>query len=266
MALIVADRVQETSTTTGAGAYTLLGATTGYRAASTVCANTDTFTYYAEDVDASGHPLGEWETGLGTWGTGNILTRTTIYASSNAGAAVSWAAGTRRIGLGLVAETAIKTLRVTGTTTLATSLTGLLKTTSGIVAQAVADTDYPSISTVAGKIAVASIDASGGVPGLTLYKLNLKNDTNTFTNYFTNTTTASRTWTLPDKDGTVAMIADIPTAAVGGGTDQVFFENGTQVTSNYTITVGKNAMCAGPISVNSGVIVTVPSGSTLTVV
>lgn len=106
MAIIVADRVLETSTTVGTGAYTLGGAVTGYRAAGAVCANGDTFTYYADDVDAYGRSLGAWETGLGTWGTGGILTRTTIYSSSNANAAVSWAAGTRRIALALVASNA----------------------------------------------------------------------------------------------------------------------------------------------------------------
>ena len=49
--------------------------------------------------------------------------------------------------------------------------------------------------------------------------------------------------------------------AVGGGSDQVFYENGTTVTTNYTISTGKNAMSAGPITVNSGVTVTVPTGS-----
>ena len=111
MALIVADRVQETSTTTGTGPLTLLGAVTGYRAASAVCVNGDTFTYYAEAIDANERPTGAWETGLGTWGTGNILTRTTIYASSNTGAAVSWAAGTKRIGLGLVSNAALGPIR-----------------------------------------------------------------------------------------------------------------------------------------------------------
>jgi len=99
MAKIVADRVLETSTTTGTGAYTLAGAISGFRAFSAVCANADTAEYYAEDVNASGMPAGGWEVGLGTWGTGGVLTRTTIYQSSNAGAAVSWSAGTRRIGL-----------------------------------------------------------------------------------------------------------------------------------------------------------------------
>lgn len=89
--------------------------------------------------------------GLGTWGTGNILTRTTIYASSNAGAAVSWAAGTRKIGLSLVATAAVANLTVNGATTLSSSLNGVLKATSGLVGAAVADTDYPSIATVTGK-------------------------------------------------------------------------------------------------------------------
>ena len=54
--------------------------------------------------------------------------------------------------------------------------------------------------------------------------------------------------------------------AVGGGSDEVFFENGQNVTSNYTITNGKNAMSAGPITINTGVTVTVGSGEIWTVV
>lgn len=49
--------------------------------------------------------------------------------------------------------------------------------------------------------------------------------------------------------------------ATGGGSDAVFIENDQVVTTNYTITSGKNAMTTGPITVNSGVTVTVPSGS-----
>lgn len=54
--------------------------------------------------------------------------------------------------------------------------------------------------------------------------------------------------------------------ATGGGTDQVFWENDPAVTSNYTITNGKNAMSAGPITINSGVTVTVGAGEVWTVV
>ncbi len=54
--------------------------------------------------------------------------------------------------------------------------------------------------------------------------------------------------------------------ATGGGTDDVFVENGQTVTTNYTITTGKNAMSAGPITIASGITVTVPSGSNWAIV
>ena len=54
--------------------------------------------------------------------------------------------------------------------------------------------------------------------------------------------------------------------ATGGGSDEVFYENSQTVTTSYTITNGKNAMAAGPITINSGVTVTVGSGETLTIV
>jgi hypothetical protein len=54
--------------------------------------------------------------------------------------------------------------------------------------------------------------------------------------------------------------------ATGGGTDRVFYENDQTVNTNYTIATNKNAMSAGPITVASGVTVTVPDGSTWTVV
>mgnify|MGYP003145799348 FL=1 len=68
----------------------------------------------------------------------------------------------------------------------------------------------------------------------------------------------------------VLSYVDPPASATGGGSDKVFYENSTTVTANYTIgtTFGAtaNAMSAGPVTINSGVTVTVPSGSTYTVV
>lgn len=49
--------------------------------------------------------------------------------------------------------------------------------------------------------------------------------------------------------------------ATGGGSDEIFVENGQTVTTSYTIPSTKNAMSTGPISINSGVTVTVPDGS-----
>lgn len=87
--LVVLDRCKETSTTTGTGAYTLLGAVNGFQTFAGI-GNGNTTWYEATDgVD--------WELGLGTWATGGTLTRTLIYKSTNANAAVSWGTGTRTI-------------------------------------------------------------------------------------------------------------------------------------------------------------------------
>ena len=76
---------------------------------------------------------------------------------------------------------------------------------------------------------------------------------------------ASRlTGALPAIDG--SSLTGISAGATGGGSDEVFYENDQTVTTNYTITNGKNAMAAGPITINSGVTVTVGSGETLTIV
>jgi hypothetical protein len=54
--------------------------------------------------------------------------------------------------------------------------------------------------------------------------------------------------------------------ATGAGGDTVFMENSQTVTTNYTITTDKNAVSAGPVTVNSGVTVTVPSGASWVIV
>jgi hypothetical protein len=50
-------------------------------------------------------------------------------------------------------------------------------------------------------------------------------------------------------------------AATGGGDDQIFVENGQTITTSYSIPVGKNASTVSPITINSGIVVTVPGGS-----
>ena len=69
-------------------------------------------------------------------------------------------------------------------------------------------------------------------------------------------------------DGTVtsAKLATDISAGAGGGTDHVFFLNDKTVTTDYSIPSTKNAGTFGPCTVNSGVTVTIPSGSTWTIV
>jgi len=99
MAQQIQDRVKETTTTTGTGPLALLGGMTGFRAFSSVCSVGDTAYYSLQSVDVNGNPLGAWEVGIGTYSAAATLTRTTILASSNAGAAVSLAAGTTQVWL-----------------------------------------------------------------------------------------------------------------------------------------------------------------------
>jgi hypothetical protein len=97
MAQIIADRVKETSTSTGTGAFTLAGAMTGFKTFSSVCANSDTVYYTIQGVDGSGNPTAEWEVGFGSWGVGGVLTRTTVYSSSNANTTVNFSAGDKQV-------------------------------------------------------------------------------------------------------------------------------------------------------------------------
>jgi len=80
--------------------------------------------------------------------------------------------------------------------------------------------DAAAALTRLGAIPTASKDATGGVVGLTLFKINFKNALNTITSFFTNGNTVARTYTFPDKDGTVAMTADIPTVTGTNTGDQ----------------------------------------------
>jgi len=54
--------------------------------------------------------------------------------------------------------------------------------------------------------------------------------------------------------------------ATGGSSDDVFYENGQTVTTSYTLSTGKNAMSAGPVTINAGATVTVPSGQSWSIV
>jgi len=163
MALVVKDRVQETSTTTGTGTFTLAGAVSGFQSFS-VIGNANT-TYYAI-VGGS-----EWEVGLGTYtSSGTTLSRDTILESSNSGSVVNFSAGTKNVFVTYPAEKAV----------------------------------------------------------------------------------------YQNADGT----AIAPQLSASNG----LVENANTVSANYTIQTNYNAMSAGPVTVNSGITLTIPSGSNWVVV
>jgi len=93
MALVLNDRVKETTTTTGTGTLTLAGAVTGFETFAAGVGNSNT-TYYAVTLPGSS----EFEVGLGTLnGDSSTLARTTVISSSNSDNAVNFSAGTKTI-------------------------------------------------------------------------------------------------------------------------------------------------------------------------
>ena len=94
MALVINDRVKETSTTTGTGTFSLAGAETGYESFVAGIGTTNT-TYYAIELNSAG----EWEVGIGTVtdATPDTLSRDTIITSSNSDSAVNFSAGTKNV-------------------------------------------------------------------------------------------------------------------------------------------------------------------------
>ena len=104
--------------------------------------------------------------------------------------------------------------------------------------------------------------ATFGVNGAaTLYYDNAAKLATTATGVTVTGTVAATSFT-----GDGSSLTGISAGATGGGSDQIFYENGQTVTTNYTITNGKNAMSAGPITINTGVAVSVGTGETWTVV
>ena len=92
MALVVKDRVRETTTTTGTGTVTLGGAATGFQSFSVIGdGNTTFYTIQLSNTN-------EWEVGIGTYtSSGTTLSRDTILESSNSGSAVNFSAGTKDV-------------------------------------------------------------------------------------------------------------------------------------------------------------------------
>lgn len=125
MALVVKDRVQVTSTTTGTGTFTLGSAVSGFQDFS-VIGNANT-TYYTI-VNGT-----EWEVGLGTYtASGTTLSRDTILESSNGGTAVNFSAGTKNVFVTYPAERALYTDASSNAIALGTPASATLTNATGL--------------------------------------------------------------------------------------------------------------------------------------
>jgi len=324
---LLADRVQESTSTIGTGTLTLSGAVTGYRTFNASFTNGDVV-YYTIDDGA-----GNWEVGYGTVGTGT-LTRTVVLESSNANALVSFASGVKRVfntatavsilnastggtvngaltvtgtasSAGLTATGVIThntttnnqsyTTTGAGTITLTSGTAGSInnfnigasKAGTGTFTTLTATADSAFTSTGALTVSKGTTGQQPGTPVKGMIRYNttsdqfegyagaspswlpvggsvISNDTTTATNLypiFANATsgTATTVYTgnssLLYRPSTGELQAQELIAANG------LLGNSATVSVNYSIPSGSNAISAGPVSVNSGITVTVPSGS-----
>jgi len=159
MALVVKDRVKETTTTTGTGTLTLAGASSGFQ--SFFAVGDGNTTYYAiVDVAA-----GDWEVGLGTYTfSGTTLSRDTILESSNAGSAVNFGAGSKDVFVTYPAERAVY-LDGAGSAVTALDVNTLGTTTANIttanITAGTVTTAPTSANDLANKTYVDTIAAAG---------------------------------------------------------------------------------------------------------
>ena len=119
------------------------------------------------------------------------------------------------------------------------TLSGNLTITGDITGTGAASTEFR---------AAVGISSAGTVIGAGITQLNFVGAGNTF------------------KVTENTMDITISGGAMGGGANRIFFENDTTITTDYEVTTGKNAMSAGPLTINAGVTITIPSGSDWTIV
>jgi hypothetical protein len=151
MALVLANRVQETTTTTGTGSVTLAGAVTGFQSFA-VIGNSNTTYYCIADQGGA-----NWEVGVGTYSTsGPTLARTTVLASSNSGSLVNFTAGTKTVFVTYPSERSVNQDASTGTAFAPAfnASNGLLLNSITVSSDYTIPTGYNAMST--GPITIAS--------------------------------------------------------------------------------------------------------------
>ena len=261
MALIVKDRVQETTTTTGTGTVTLAGAKAGFQSFAAI-GNLNT-TYYAIK---SGN---NYEVGLGTYtASGTTLSRDTVLESSAGGSKITLA-GTSDVFCTYPAEKAVvldSSDNISGSNVVVeANITNNAVTTDKIVNDAVTTDKLNLVSTAS----TPSLEARGSGSQDGYIQLNCYANTHGIKlKSPPHSAGASYTLTFPTTDGGTNEFLQtngsgvLTWAEAGGGAEAggVIYENTTTVSSDYTLTTGANGMSVGPITLGASVTVTVPSG------
>ena len=289
MALQVADRVQETSTANTTVSFSLTGAVLGFRTFTSAITTGNTTYYSATDTS------GNWEVGIGTLTSSTLLTRTTILSSSNSGSAVTFS-GTVNVFTTYPSEKSVNqdangnvsnnsfipgwatTATAAGTTTL-TVTSAYYQRFTGSTTQTVV---LPNATTMAlGQGFIIDNDSTGNltlqdgaagalgiaVPGMAAFVFLENNGTTagSWSGYMFvpgGGPTGQVTWGtagLSMAGQTITSAGAISGTSLNA-TNGIIVNNQT-VSASYTIPSGSSAISSGPITVASGVSVTLPSGS-----
>jgi len=300
MALVLADRVKETTATAGTGTVTLAGAATGYQSFSAV-GNGNT-TYYV----IAGQGTSEWEVGIGTYtSSGTTLSRTTILASSNAGSLVSFSSGTKDV---FVTYPAGKSVNLDASSYLDLATNPLINvsrigvntsTLPDILIRAVGDNNSTSRIAVRGyssdanssSVRVTKFRGNAGAPqapqsGDSLGKFELAGYGTTSSSGYPQASfegLATEAWGATARGAktvikvtpnttttqvTAVTIDQDKSATFAGNVNAPILNasnglhvNSATVSTSYTVASGNNAISVGPITIASGQTVTISSGS-----
>jgi len=173
-------------------------------------------------------------------------------AASSASAAATSATNAANSATSASTSASSATASASSATSSASSATSSASSASADAAAAAA-----SAAAAANKVAKTSATGSAEIPNGT----QAQRDASPSAGFFRFNTDVSK---FEGYSGTAW--GSVGGGATGGGADAVFFENDVTVTANYTIGTSKNAMTAGPVTINGGVVVTIPSGSVWTIV
>jgi hypothetical protein len=254
MALQLADRVRETTSTVGTGAVTLGGAVSGYVSFSSVITNGNT-TYYVI-VTTTGSA---WEVGVGTYSSGT-LTRDTVLDSSNSNALVNFQAGTKYV---FIAQPASRAVYSNGTNIVAAdgAYVGVTSGGTGFTSYTTGDIAYASGATALSKLGI-------GTAGQVLTSSGTAPQWSTLSGIAVTTISFGTTGLTPSSatGGAVTVAGTLATA--NGGTNLTSFTSGGAVyaTSTSALTTGTLPTTAGGTglaSYTAGDIVYYASGTAL---
>ena len=206
MALVLADRVKETSNTTGTGTFVLAGPSTGFQSFA-VIGDSNT-TYYTIQNPGTN----EWEVGVGTYYSANTsIVRTTVFSSSNANSVVSFSSGVKDVFVTYPSENAVTTL-IANTFTNNQVISVNSASTALVVTQAGAGN---ALSVSGTTVLSGNVTVSGGanITGASTISGNLTTKLLTTTSGPFDSGTGA-TWTNPR---TIASWATIELWGAGGG-------------------------------------------------